>query len=553
MGKKRTKNKRPNMLPNLLVFSLLRRPKNAADIIHRTYAVCYWQHCRTLKSRLKVVIYFLLSPLFILKDINKWSKKVDIKTLKSEKTAVRQYMEQFYLSFFYSINAENYYLQEFYAKEGLQKARYFVNKGAIKNGTYKILTKYGQYINNQYEVVSLGKKVEFSNFCINNKVPVVPIIQEILSDGTIIAHHSKYINKELPEESLFCKPNIDNEGQGAEIWNWVNGRYQNPQGDTLSKNQLKAYLKNLAQNHKSGSILVQPLILPHPKLAVFRKNATPTIRVLSYVDEAGHIELDQAMLRFSIDTNSVVDNASAGGMVAPINMNTGTLGPAIHSDVSVSNTRMDKLSDDLEIRGVKIPYWAEALSLVKDVHKNFPYRLVVGWDIVITDKGPVLLEGNNQAGICFIQRAHGKTIGQTKTGQAMANHADKALQVLYNGVIGEGQFGQGKIDLYEGSTFKKALSWFILKNEKTIELTVSGQVQNVGYRNWLQTKAKSLKVSGWVQNNHDRTVTAVLKGRALDIEWLVRECYIGPKKAKVKSITVKWGENYKDNGFRIIR
>jgi hypothetical protein len=59
-----------------------------------------------------------------------------------------------------------------------------------------------------------------------------------------------------------------------------------------------------------------------------------------------------------------------------------------------------------EFAGFEVPYFMEALDTVKTAAAILPHRLV-GWDIAITEEGPVLLEGNIDFGFWGAQIADG--------------------------------------------------------------------------------------------------------------------------------------------------
>ncbi|MCW3488821.1 sugar-transfer associated ATP-grasp domain-containing protein [Dethiobacter alkaliphilus] len=550
-------NKKPTRLTNLLFWGVLRRRKCSADIINYAYSIYYWRQCRSTAERIEILKEFLLSPFSIYMEIKNWSVKLGKTANYSDKSLLRQRLEQFYLAYFYSINPITYYLQEFYRKDGLTRARNYVNRNAYKHSTYMILGLHGKMLYKDMEVCSLGKKVSFFKFCQKRNIPTAPVLMEFLADKTVKDYSNKK-NKsgKLPEQDIFCKPNTDKGGKGAEVWLWKgNQTYQRPDGKVLTEDNLRKRLFKKAKEHAGSSFIVQPLIIPHPDLAPFRINATPTLRIISYVDSKGSIQIDSSMFKFSLNPASVVDNAHAGGLVAPVDVETGVLGAASDSNIESLGKRWDKhVVNNTQIKGRLLPYWNETVKVVKHAHSYFSYRLIIGWDVLITKDGPVILEANGQPGLSFIQKAYLSSMGSSGLGNAMAFHLSKAISYMYNGIIGSGAKSkkEGSVDLYSGLTVKKWISWFLINDTKAVRLIIHGKVQGVNFRKWLCDQANSRRVDGWVCNNDNGTVEAVLRGRAVDIEDLFHECCIGSKEASVTQIKASWYKNDIKPGFKVL-
>jgi len=78
---------------------------------------------------------------------------------------------------------------------------------------------------------------------------------------------------------------------------------------------------------------------------------------------------------------------------------------------------------------------------------------------------------------------------------------------------------------------------------------ISGQVQGIGFRYFVKSNAKRLKLTGWVHNLPDSRVEALAQGEKEAIEKLVKFCEKGPFLSDVKSVSVEWGkeeESFKD-------
>lgn len=67
---------------------------------------------------------------------------------------------------------------------------------------------------------------------------------------------------------------------------------------------------------------------------------------------------------------------------------------------------------------------------------------------------------------------------------------------------------------------------------------VSGQVQGVWYRESCRREADALGVAGWIRNNRDGTVEAVLEGDAAAVDKLVAWMRVGPRLAWVSDVMV---------------
>jgi len=67
---------------------------------------------------------------------------------------------------------------------------------------------------------------------------------------------------------------------------------------------------------------------------------------------------------------------------------------------------------------------------------------------------------------------------------------------------------------------------------------VTGRVQDVWYRQSCQREATAAGVNGWVRNNDDGTVEAVLEGDAAAVERMLAWMRVGPSRAVVTGVSV---------------
>ena len=67
-------------------------------------------------------------------------------------------------------------------------------------------------------------------------------------------------------------------------------------------------------------------------------------------------------------------------------------------------------------------------------------------------------------------------------------------------------------------------------------VTISGRVQGVGYRAFVDYTARSLDLEGWVRNRRDGSVEAVFSGPAGAVAATIAACRRGPSSARVAAL-----------------
>jgi acylphosphatase len=89
--------------------------------------------------------------------------------------------------------------------------------------------------------------------------------------------------------------------------------------------------------------------------------------------------------------------------------------------------------------------------------------------------------------------------------------------------------------------------------EKRVHIIVSGLVQGVGFRMFVQREASARSLSGWTRNLPDGTVEIEAQGSSGLVDELLRQSRIGPSHSRVTSIKVReMAINATDKGFRIL-
>jgi len=157
--------------------------------------------------------------------------------------------------------------------------------------------------------------------------------------------------------------------------------------DEMTSSQLIEYME------RDRFDLVETFVEQHPAVNALSPSAVNTVRIFTQILRDGSYEVIGCRLRISVD--SPVDNLAAGNLAAPIDPETGVVnGPGVFSDITRQPAEIHPVTG-VPIVGFQIPFWAETLELVREASLSHPENRSVGWDVVITEQGPGLIEGNH--------------------------------------------------------------------------------------------------------------------------------------------------------------
>lgn len=155
-----------------------------------------------------------------------------------------------------------------------------------------------------------------------------------------------------------------------------------------SLDDLYTYLTNPAVNFELEEVIVQ-----NEEVSKIYPGSINTVRVVTIVkDNVSHV----ICAYFRIGNGKFVDNFNSGGMVAPIDVETG-----IVQDKAIDKNKVlyeNHPATGTQIKGFKFPYWEEALEMCKEASKIVPEMAYIGWDVGFTPNGPLFVEANEFPG-----------------------------------------------------------------------------------------------------------------------------------------------------------
>lgn len=152
--------------------------------------------------------------------------------------------------------------------------------------------------------------------------------------------------------------------------------------------------QDVIQFMKDNSLdLVEEFIIQHDDLNRLSPSAVNTVRIFTQLNSENKVEILGCRQRISI--NNSVDNMAAGNVAASIDEATGLInGKGVFSDITKEPIGTHPVTG-VKIEGFQVPFWKECLQLAKDAALAHPQNRSIGWDIVVTNEGPGLIEGNH--------------------------------------------------------------------------------------------------------------------------------------------------------------
>lgn len=292
---------------------------------------------------------------------------------------------------FKGFSGEKYELYEFQKNNHkLFLSDYQRRKTAIINGRYSII---------------LNDKNLFTNFF--EKEKVTALSYGIINKGIITlddknASFDEFLELIKEKGKLIIK--IFNGGGGNNIFRLEF------KDETLILNENK--VTNIELNEFINNLNDIYVINEHLQQANYSRKIYPntinSIRILTAIDpKTNEVIIPVAVHKFGSDTTGPADNVWRGGMTALIDIETGILQK---SALHLENNEKVQWEDfhpntKVKIVGTEIPNWIDVKKRIVKIARlanNFNVRYV-GWDVVITEDGIKIIEGNNCSDVNILQ------------------------------------------------------------------------------------------------------------------------------------------------------
>lgn len=214
------------------------------------------------------------------------------------------------------------------------------------------------------------------------------------------------------QQRIVAKPNFSAKGKGVRLFERRASAWHDDAGGELDEAAMVALLRGVLTE---GGI-VQAALTTLPDLADVSPGALPTLRVVTFMDGQGAIEIASRVLRVG-GGDAPVDNFNRGGIAASIE-SCGAIGARLRAcQAGLADVARHPHNDAPFADSLPGGLLAEADTLAAAAHRALDTgHAIVGWDIGLTDQGPVLIEGNWNPGTDVMQLLTGRALSQQRAG-----------------------------------------------------------------------------------------------------------------------------------------
>jgi hypothetical protein len=132
-----------------------------------------------------------------------------------------------------------------------------------------------------------------------------------------------------------------------------------------------------------------------------------SLRVITCLDSnTGEVFIPFAIQRFGTDISAPTDNFSQRGVSAPLDIDSGRMGTVVMKGPNWERLTLSSHPDSgREITGTLLPNWPQVRDEMIRKLEQHPFFDYVGWDVVITQDGFSVIEGNHNQGN-YLPHAH---------------------------------------------------------------------------------------------------------------------------------------------------
>lgn len=277
----------------------------------------------------------------------------------------------------YGVSIKQFFFYQFSNKTHQEKSEYLTQRNRFPYVYYLNEKNNWHILENKYEAYSLLK--EYYNR------EVIRIASKDDEDSFV-----KFANAHT---EFIVKP----AGLGCGI-----GVHRVSVSDFANLKQLFDYLIQIGENAKKGyghwkhvdintDVILEEVIVENPDISVIHPFSLNPFRITTVLGDENDVHFFYPRITLG-NNKEYITNASSGSLVAGINAETGIIETNGFSEYCEEFE--EHPISHIKIKGFRIPHWEEMKLMLTEAARRLPSIRYVGWDVVLSDKGWCIMEGN---------------------------------------------------------------------------------------------------------------------------------------------------------------
>jgi hypothetical protein len=139
---------------------------------------------------------------------------------------------------------------------------------------------------------------------------------------------------------------------------------------------------------------IQLKVNQHSIIDKVYSKAVNTIRLVTYIDKNGQVQIYDAILKIAMNDNTV-DNWHLGGILCGVDLESGQLTGEGLATPGYGYLENEHPNSKAKFRDIVIPNINQIKKEAIKLHENLYNMQSIGWDIAIGEEGPIFIEGND--------------------------------------------------------------------------------------------------------------------------------------------------------------
>lgn len=149
-------------------------------------------------------------------------------------------------------------------------------------------------------------------------------------------------------------------------------------------------LTHYVMNPIKNFTVLEEEVRQHEAVSRLYPGSVNCLRVVTLIDDAGEPQCLYAVLKTG-NAGRWTDSRREDSLVCPVNLETGRLMGKAYTP-AMKNYELHPYTGT-KLKDYQLPFISEAVQMVKEVSLIVPQMRYMGWNVALTEKGPVLMEG----------------------------------------------------------------------------------------------------------------------------------------------------------------